>query len=411
MIYKLGIIIFIYLFVACSSAERKEAVTVGELFRQAAFYGERLQYIPALDTYQQAIRLAEKDKDSLALSHGYLEMGKIYRNQSLKQKALQSEKKALSYLGSAGGDSLRTVLYREMGDIYMLSRMPDSAFYYYQMGDCRIKQTKVLQQGGKYKESEALLKTELEQTIPQEEKAELFLALADLQINMGKLEEAETNLSQVPSSHPHLYATLSRIAQCRGDSLQADFYQKNYLHNLSVLRRQQEDNQITQLLWTSEQKEWERRLSNAENTQTGRLYLWSALFILCGTSLLGYSRYRKKKAAVSLSETDFLSSEVYQRFHRKEEWRAGSKDWEELLQAFNRTYPEFRERLKKKIPKLSEQEWRMCCLIKMDVPPSIMAMLLCCTNQAISMRRVRLYQKMTGEKGTPELCDSFIRDF
>ena len=100
-----------------------------------------------------------------------------------------------------------------------------------------------------------------------------------------------------------------------------------------------------------------------------------------------------------------------QRFHRKEEWRAGSKDWEELLQAFNRTYPEFRERLKKKIPKLSEQEWRMCCLIKMDVPPSTMAMLLCCTNQAISMRRVRLYQKMTGEKGTPELCDSFIRDF
>ena len=101
MIYKVGIIIFIYLFVACSSTERKEAVIVGELFRQAAFYGERLQYIPALDTYQQAIRLAEKDKDSLALSHGYLEMGKIYRNQSLKQKALQSEKKALSYLGSS----------------------------------------------------------------------------------------------------------------------------------------------------------------------------------------------------------------------------------------------------------------------------------------------------------------------
>lgn len=68
-------------------------------------------------------------------------------------------------------------------------------------------------------------------------------------------------------------------------------------------------------------------------------------------------------------------------------------------------------RLKRKIPKLSEQEWRMCCLIKMEVPPSTAAMLLCCTNQAISMRRVRLYQKITGEKGTPELCDSFIRDF
>ena len=338
-------------------------------------------------------------------------MGKIYRNQSLKQKALQSEKKALSYLGSAGGDSLRTVLYREMGDIYMLSRMPDSAFYYYQMGDCRIKQAKVLQQGGKYKESEALLKTELEQTISQKEKAELFLALADLQINMGKLEEAETNLSQVPSSHPHLYAALSRIAQCRGDSLQADFYQKNYIHNLSVLRRQQEDNQITQLLWTSEQKEWERRLSNAENTQTGRLYLWSALFILAvqvswGIPVTGRKRRPSPCRKQISSLRKFISVST-----GKEEWRAGTKDWEELLQAFNRTYPEFRERLKKKIPKLSEQEWRMCCLIKMDVPPSTMAMLLCCTNQAISMRRVRLYQKMTGEKGTPELCDSFIRDF
>lgn len=49
---------------------------------------------------------------------------------------------------------------------------------------------------------------------------------------MGKLEEAETNLSQVPSSHPHLYAALSRIAQCRGDSLQADFYKRIDLHNL-----------------------------------------------------------------------------------------------------------------------------------------------------------------------------------
>ena len=93
------------------------------------------------------------------------------------------------------------------------------------------------------------------------------------------------------------------------------------------------------------------------------------------------------------------------------EWTPVPKDWEELLQAFNRTYPDFRERLKRKIPKLSEQEWRMCCLIKMEVPPSTAAMLLCCTNQAISMRRVRLYQKITGEKGTPELCDSFIRDF
>ena len=65
--------------------------------------------------------------------------------------------------------------------------------------------------------------------------------LADLQITLGKLDEAEKSLSQVPPSHPHLYAALSRIAQSRGDSLQADFYHKR----LSVLRQEKEQNQIT----------------------------------------------------------------------------------------------------------------------------------------------------------------------
>lgn len=398
------------LFIACSSNERKDTITTGELLRQAAFYGDRLQYLPALDTYRQAADLAEKEKDSLALYRAYRGMGKIYRYQSLKQKALEYDKRALSYAEYATGDSLRTELYREMGDVYYLSGETDSAFHYYQLAGCRIQQAKILQQRGRYKESEALLETELLQPDSPEEKAELRLALADIQITVGELEKAEKNLSQVPSSHPHLYGALSRLAQSRGDSLQADFYRKSYLNNLSILRRQKEDNQITQLLWTSEQKEWEKRLSNARSSQKGLVYVWIILLLLTGAGIFCYFRYRKKKDDFSLSETDFQSLEVYQRFHRKEEWRPGSKDWEELLQAFNRTYPEFRLRLKERIPKLSEQEWRMCCLIKMDVPPSTTAMLLCCTNQAISMRRVRLYQKVTGEKGTPELCDAFIRE-
>lgn len=89
----------------------------------------------------------------------------------------------------------------------------------------------------------------------------------------------------------------------------------------------------------------------------------------------------------------------------------GSQRLGRIVASFQPDLSGFPGTAEKEIPKLSEQEWRMCCLIKMEVPPSTAAMLLCCTNQAISMRRVRLYQKITGEKGTPELCDSFIRDF
>jgi tetratricopeptide (TPR) repeat protein len=114
MIHNVKILFFICFFTACSSTEQKEIVTAGELLRQAAFYGERLQFLPALETYQQAIKLAEKEKDSTVFSLAYLEMGKIYRYQSLKQKALQSEKKALSYIKSPACDSLRLELYREI---------------------------------------------------------------------------------------------------------------------------------------------------------------------------------------------------------------------------------------------------------------------------------------------------------
>ncbi|MCD7852179.1 MAG: hypothetical protein LUH63_22155 [Parabacteroides sp.] len=411
MIHKIRLVIFACLLVACTPTGREDIATTETLLRQAAFYKEQLQYLPALETYRQAIRQAEKEKDSTALSLAYLETGKIYRNQSLKPKALQSEKTALAYAEGTACDSLRIALYREIADIYALSGQTDSAFHYYQKAGCRIRQAQILRQTGKQKEAETILKTELEQTRSQEEKAELYLALADLQISRGQLKEAEKNLSRLPPSHPHLHAALSRVAQSRGDSLQADFYHKSYLHYQDALRKEMEQNQVTQLLRTSEQKEWEARLSDSQKIQQGQMYVWIALLVSCGTGAWGYSRYRLKKTVDSLSETDFLSSEIYLRFHRKEEWKPTPKDWEELLQAFNRAYPEFRERLKRKIPKLSEQEWRMCCLIKMEVPPSTAAMLLCCTNQAISMRRVRLYQKTTDEKGTPEQCDAFIRDF
>ena len=179
MIHNVKILFFICFFTACSSTEQKEIVTAGELLRQAAFYGERLQILPALETDLQELKLAEKEKDSTVFSLAYLEMGKIYRYQSLKQKALQSEKKALSYIKSPACDSLRLELYREIGDMYTLSGQADSAFHYYEMAGCRIKQAKILQQNGSNKEAETLLKTELEQTIFPKEKAEVCLALAD----------------------------------------------------------------------------------------------------------------------------------------------------------------------------------------------------------------------------------------
>ena len=202
MIYKIEILFLICLLTTCSSAGEKEVATTGELLRQAAFYGKRLQFQPALETYRLAIRQAGKGKDSVALSVAYLETGKIYRKQSLKRKALENGQKALSYIKSPTADSLRLELYREIGDVYTLSGQADSAFHYYEMAGCRIKQATILRQNGRDREAETLLKAELEQVIAPKEKAEACLALADLQISLGKLDEAEKSLNQIPPFPP-----------------------------------------------------------------------------------------------------------------------------------------------------------------------------------------------------------------
>lgn len=62
MIYKIEILFLICLLTACSSVGEKEVATTGELLRQAAFYGERLQFQPALETYRLAIRQAGEGK-------------------------------------------------------------------------------------------------------------------------------------------------------------------------------------------------------------------------------------------------------------------------------------------------------------------------------------------------------------
>ena len=75
MIYKIEILFLICLLTACSSVGEKHVATTGELLRQAAFYGERLQFQPALETYRLAIWHERKVKDSVALSVAYLESG------------------------------------------------------------------------------------------------------------------------------------------------------------------------------------------------------------------------------------------------------------------------------------------------------------------------------------------------
>lgn len=59
--------------------------------------------------------------------------------------------------------------------------------------------------------------------------------------------------------------------------------------------------------------------------------------------------------------------------------------------------------------KLSQQELHVCLLIKAQFKPSEIAILTAHSKEAITSTRRRLYKKLTGKDGTPEMLDELIR--
>lgn len=68
-------------------------------------------------------------------------------------------------------------------------------------------------------------------------------------------------------------------------------------------------------------------------------------------------------------------------------------DWKLIEERLHANYPNFRSDLYSHYP-MSENEYRICMLVKMEVTPSNMAKLLAMGNSSISQSRLRMQQKV-----------------
>lgn len=107
----------------------------------------------------------------------------------------------------------------------------------------------------------------------------------------------------------------------------------------------------------------------------------------------------------------FRISDVYYRFHMREAWKPKDEDWDQLFKSLDETYDNFTHRLMGLAVKLTTTELRVSCLVKANVPPATIAMLMVTTPTNVSMIRNRLYRKLFSDKATTEKFDKFIHDF
>lgn len=83
----------------------------------------------------------------------------------------------------------------------------------------------------------------------------------------------------------------------------------------------------------------------------------------------------------------------------------------ELFSEVDSQYAGLCTRLREQHPRISDIELAVCCLTRLGIRNSDMAHLLCRSDNSISSIRSRLYEKITGVKGSSRLFDELILNF
>jgi hypothetical protein len=92
------------------------------------------------------------------------------------------------------------------------------------------------------------------------------------------------------------------------------------------------------------------------------------------------------------------------------DFRLTDDEWRQLGRDIDDVYDHFSYRLSS-IASLSEQEMRICYLIKLGVPSAHIALMLFKGKSTITMARKRLYKKSTQKDGTPTDLNAFLSTF
>ena len=116
----------------------------------------------------------------------------------------------------------------------------------------------------------------------------------------------------------------------------------------------------------------------------------------------------KESSWANLQQTE-IWKKLHQSIDKNGIIKMTDTDWTELTKVIEETYPNFVQRLNE-LCTLSQKELQVCLLIKINIPLTQIADIVCSSKQGISSLRERLYKKFVGEKGKPKDCDNFIRN-
>ena len=117
----------------------------------------------------------------------------------------------------------------------------------------------------------------------------------------------------------------------------------------------------------------------------------------------------QKQLEIKLSETDIYKRMKFLIYHPQV--KATNEEWEELRQMITQQLPQFCTIINAPQNNLKLEEFDICILVRMYFSPSEIAILTNQSIQYISMKRLRLAQKIFHQKGKSADFDRLIRGF
>lgn len=159
----------------------------------------------------------------------------------------------------------------------------------------------------------------------------------------------------------------------------------------------------------------------AENSKE-RQFIWIvtilALIVVVSATLLVLHLRKRREIRKEEAAEIFLSSRSKRQFYDKDINQLltthiynnkvlKDPDWKKIEAGLLKAYPAFKEKLLG-LYALSDTEYRICMLIKMEVSPSNIADLMAISKSAVSQNRLRMQQKVFDGEGTAKDWDKFV---
>ena len=287
----------------------------------------------AMAEYLNADEDAKKTKNTHLKALSQSLIGEILLMELLPAEAVEHFKIAAQYFREAQNVKNEIMLYKLIGNAYLMKSSNDSAFYYYDkgLGLAKANNDSLLIAGltqnmgvayretGNYDLADQYFRNAIEYTAHSDDKIKLYLNLSKTFYEREMPDSAKVyinrSLSLLPNSNDvfvaaSIYRMLSQIAEKESEFKQSLDYYKEYAGNLRKIVDENKNKEIVEL-----QKKYRyERLQNENNQlkisrQKGYISFSILLLILCLLALFFYRKSTNNKKIALEKENQILEVE------------------------------------------------------------------------------------------------------